>query len=110
MNLEQKVAELNKRNRLAEDGGGAKRRERQHREGKMSARERVEFLLDEGTFEETDKLVTHRCNDFGMPSRKFTAMDLLRATGALKGDWCMCLRRTSPCLAGRSRRRMQRRS
>ena len=32
----------------------------------MSARERMEFLLDEGTFEETDKLVTHRCNDFGM--------------------------------------------
>lgn len=49
MNLEQKVAELNRRNQLAEDGGGAKRRERQHKAGKMSARERIEFLLDEGT-------------------------------------------------------------
>jgi propionyl-CoA carboxylase beta chain len=70
MNLEQKVSELNKRNHLAEDGGGAKRRERQHKEGKMSARERIEFLLDEGTFEETDKLVTHRSNDFGMAEQK----------------------------------------
>src|ERR1700738_4708254 len=44
MKPEQKVAELKKRNQLAEDGGGAKRRERQHKEGKMSARERIEFL------------------------------------------------------------------
>ena len=51
MNLEQKVAELKRRNQLAEDGGGTKRRERQHKEGKLAARERVELLLDEGTFE-----------------------------------------------------------
>src|ERR1700690_4177662 len=70
MNIEQRIAELKKRNRLAEEGGGAKRRERQHKEGKMSARERIEFLLDENTFEETDKLVTHRCNDFGMAGQK----------------------------------------
>ena len=70
MNLERKVEELKRRNQLAEDGGGAKRRERQHKEGKMSARERIEFLLDEGTFEETDKLVTHRSTDFGMAEQK----------------------------------------
>src|SRR5271168_4891752 len=70
MNLEEKLAELKKRNHLAEDGGGAKRRERQHKEAKMSARERIEFLLDDGTFEETDKLVTHRCNDFGMAEQR----------------------------------------
>jgi propionyl-CoA carboxylase beta chain len=70
MNLEEKIAELKKRNQLAEAGGGEKRRERQHKEGKMSARERIEFLLDEGTFEETDKLVTHRCSDFGMAEQK----------------------------------------
>ncbi len=57
MNLEQKLQELKKRDRLAEEGGGTLRRERQHKEGKMNARERIEFLLDEGTFEETDKLV-----------------------------------------------------
>ena len=71
MNLEQKLEELKKRDRLAEEGGGEQRRERQHKEGKMSARERIEFLLDEGTFEETDKLVTHRCNDFGMDEQKY---------------------------------------
>src|SRR3981189_1957891 len=50
----------------AEAGGGAERQERQHKEGKLSARERIELLLDEGTFEEMDKLVRHRCRDFGM--------------------------------------------
>ena len=48
------------------DGGGHERRERQHREGKLSARERLELLLDQGSFEELDRLVTHRCHDFGM--------------------------------------------
>ena len=55
MNLEQKLAELKRRDVLAEEGGGKERRERQHKEGKMSARERIEFLLDEGAFEEFDK-------------------------------------------------------
>src|SRR5262249_3039499 len=66
MEIEQKFQELKRRNLAAEEGGGAQRRERQHRHGKMSARERIEFLLDEGTFEETDKFVTHRSQDFGM--------------------------------------------
>ena len=85
MDLEQKVAELKKRNQLAEDGGGAKRRERQHKEGKMSARERVEFLLDEGTFEETDKLVTHRCNDFGMAEQKIYGDGFITGYGRIEG-------------------------
>src|ERR1700685_4650093 len=62
--------ELERRNQLAEEGGGSERRERQHREGKLSARERIALLLDEGTFEETDKLVTHRCTDFGMAEKR----------------------------------------
>ena len=85
MNLEQKVAELTKRNQLAEDGGGAKRRERQHTEGKMSARERIEFLLDEGTFEETDKLVTHRSNDFGMAEQKIYGDGFVTGYGRIEG-------------------------
>ena len=85
MNLEEKVAELKKRNRLAEAGGGEKRRERQHKEGKMSARERVEFLLDDGTFEETDKLVTHRCNDFGMAEQKFYGDGFITGYGRIEG-------------------------
>jgi propionyl-CoA carboxylase beta chain len=85
MKLEDKIAELKKRDQLAEEGGGAKRQERQHNEGKMSARERIEFLLDEGTFEETDKLVTHRCNDFGMAEQKYYGDGFITGYGRVEG-------------------------
>jgi propionyl-CoA carboxylase beta chain len=85
MNLEEKAAELKRRNQLAEAGGGEQRRERQHKEGKMSARERIEFLLDDGTFEETDKLVTHRCNDFGMAEQKFYGDGFITGYGRIEG-------------------------
>src|SRR5881628_3123693 len=52
--------------RRAELGGGQDRLQRQHDAGKLTARERIELLFDPGTFEEVDKLVTHRCRDFGM--------------------------------------------
>src|SRR6266852_1792523 len=70
MDLEQKLQELKRRDRLAEDGGGKERRERQHKEGKMSARERIDFLLDECTFDETDRFVTHRASEFGLSEQK----------------------------------------
>src|SRR6516164_617116 len=85
MNLEQKVEELKRRNKLAEDGGGAKRRAQQHKQGKMSARERIDFLLDEGTFEETDKLVTHRCTDFGMEEQKVFGDGFITGYGRIEG-------------------------
>jgi propionyl-CoA carboxylase beta chain len=85
MKLEQKLAELKKRDALAEEGGGAERREKQHKEGRMSARERVEFLLDEGTLEETDKLITHRCTDFGMPEQKYYGDGFITGYGRIEG-------------------------
>ena len=85
MKHEQKIAELKRRNQLAEEGGGEKRRERQHEEGKMSARERIEFLLDDATFEETDKLVTHRCNDFGMAEQKYYGDGFITGYGRIEG-------------------------
>src|ERR1700716_1897208 len=85
MKLEEKIAELKRRDQLAEEGGGAQRRERQHKEGKMSARERIDFLLDEGTFEETDKLVTHRCNDFGMAEQKTYGDGFITGYGRIEG-------------------------
>jgi propionyl-CoA carboxylase beta chain len=85
MSLEEKLAELKKRDRLAEDGGGPQRREGQRKQGKMSARERIEFLLDEGTFEETDKLVTHRCNDFGMAEQKYYGDGFITGYGRIEG-------------------------
>ncbi len=85
MKLEEKIAELKKRDQMAQEGGGAQRRERQHKEGRMSARERIEFLLDEGTFEETDKLVTHRCNDFGMAEQKYFGDGFITGYGRVEG-------------------------
>ncbi len=85
MNLEQKLAELKRRDSLAESGGGEERRAREHKQGKMSARERIEFLLDEGTFEETDKLVTHRCTDFGMEQQKYFGDGFLTGYGRIEG-------------------------
>ena len=85
MNLEQKLAELKRRDSLAEAGGGEERRAREHKQGKMSARERIEFLLDEGTFEETDKLVTHRCTDFGMEEQTYFGDGFLTGYGRIEG-------------------------
>ena len=64
--IRERLEELRRRNESAESGGGAARVERQHKEGKLSARERVELLLDEGTFEELDRLITHRATDFDL--------------------------------------------
>src|ERR1700739_5020218 len=64
------LAELRRRNAEAEAGGGPERREREHKAGKLTARERIALLLDEGTFEELDKFVTHRCDDFGMQDQR----------------------------------------
>src|SRR5579875_2987020 len=61
-----RLEELRKRHARAEEGGGPERKARQHREGKLSARERIDLLLDEGSFEELDKLVRHRSYNFGM--------------------------------------------
>src|SRR3954463_10069459 len=88
MDLEQKLAELKRRDSLAEAGGGKERREKQHQAGKMSARERIEFLLDEGTFEETDKLVTHRCTDFGMEEQKVFGDGFVTGYGRIEGRLC----------------------
>jgi propionyl-CoA carboxylase beta chain len=71
--------------RRAEEGGGAERLERQHREGKLTARERVELLLDEGTFEELDKLVEHRCLDFGMAEQKVPGDGVVSGYGKVDG-------------------------
>src|SRR6476646_1854834 len=85
MDLEQKLKELKRRDQLADEGGGRERRERQHKEGKMSARERVEFLLDEGSFEETDRFVTHRTNEFGLSERKYYGDGFITGYGRIEG-------------------------
>src|ERR1700760_2270024 len=79
------LIELERRNRMAEEGGGPERRERQHREGKLSVRERIAMLLDEGTFEETDKFVTHRCTDFGMEQKRIPGDGFVTGFGRIDG-------------------------
>src|SRR5271155_5418245 len=85
MDLEKKLAELKRRDQQAEEGGGKERRERQHKEGKLAVRERVDLMLDEGTFEELDRFVTHRCQDFGMDSQRITGDGFVTGYGRIHG-------------------------
>jgi propionyl-CoA carboxylase beta chain len=80
-----KLAELAARHAIAEEGGGAARRERERKAGKLSARERVDLLLDEGTFEETDKFVTHRATDFGMDAQRVPGDGFITGYGRVQG-------------------------
>src|SRR5580692_1433261 len=80
-----KLEELRRRHAAAEAGGGPARREKQHKEGKLSARERVELLLDERTFEEMDKLVQHRCQDFGMDGQVVPGDGVVSGYGFING-------------------------
>ncbi|MBV9085717.1 MAG: acyl-CoA carboxylase subunit beta [Acidobacteriaceae bacterium] len=80
-----RLEELRRRHARAEEGGGPERTERQHREGKLSARERIEFLLDEGTFEELDKLVRHRCHNFGMEDTVIDGDGFVTGHGQIHG-------------------------
>src|ERR1700744_6279066 len=80
-----RLDELRRRNAAADEGGGPERRERQHREGKLAVRERIELLLDEGTFEEMDKLVQHRCQDFGMDEQVIPGDGLVTGFGLING-------------------------
>ena len=61
---------LHEKDVAAELGGGEKRIEKQHEKGKLTARERLMLLLDEGTFREYDRFVEHRCTNFGMEKQK----------------------------------------
>src|SRR3954447_7323079 len=79
------LEEVRERHARAEAGGGPERKERQHREGKLSARERVDLLLDEGTFEELDKLVRHRCRNFGMEENVVDGDGFVTGHGLIHG-------------------------
>lgn len=80
-------------------GGGAARIADQHRKGKLTARERLEVLLDPDSFQETGMFVEHRCNNFGMEDKNLQVMALLPDTEQLMADWCLFIVRISPFLA-----------
>src|SRR3954453_12337274 len=66
-------------------GGGADRIKKQHESGKLSARERIDLLLDAGSFVEMDPFVTHRCTDFGMEEQKFLGDGVITGYGLVDG-------------------------
>jgi propionyl-CoA carboxylase beta chain len=82
MNAYDKLPDLERR---AELGGGTDRLERQHAAGKLTARERIELLFDPGTFEEIDKLVMHRCRDFGMEQQIIPGDGVVAGHGLIAG-------------------------
>ncbi len=85
MDLNEKYHQLEEFNKKAELGGGKERVEKQHEAGKKTARERILQLLDPGTFNEIDKLVTHRNYDFGMQEKKVLGDGLISGYGKIGG-------------------------
>ena len=77
--------ELEKRRQEALLGGGQERIDKQHKDGKLTARERIDLLLDPGTFVELDRFVTHRCTDFGMENKKFWGDGVVTGYGKIEG-------------------------
>jgi propionyl-CoA carboxylase beta chain len=80
-----RMEELRRLSAEAEAGGGPERREREHKAGKLTARERIHLLLDEGTFEELDKFVRHRCVDFGMQEQRPPGDGFVTGFGRIDG-------------------------
>ena len=83
--MREKLELLDKRRAEAEKGGGAKRLKAQHDKGKLSARERLDLLLDEGTFVEFDRFVVHRSTDFGLDEQKIYGDGVVTGYGRIEG-------------------------
>src|SRR6188472_2310740 len=85
MTMRERVALLERRAAEAELGGGPERLEAQHRKGKLSARERLDLLLDEGSFVETDRFVVHRSHDFGLEEQRIYGDGVVTGYGRIEG-------------------------
>lgn len=90
MKTKDKIKHLQELNEQAQLGGGTKRITAQHDKGRLTARERIEYLLDTGTFRETDEFVTHRCTDFNMNATKIPGDGVVTGFGRINGRFvCM---------------------
>lgn len=85
MSIHEKLQRLEEMARAAEQGGGPERIEAQHERGKLSARERLDLLLDEGSFVELDRFVTHRSSDFGLADQKILGDGVVTGYGTIHG-------------------------
>ena len=83
--MDSKIKTLNDKIALAKLGGGQARIDKQHQKKKLTARERVMYLLDEGSFEEIGALVTHRTKEFGMANQKFYGDGVVTGYGTVNG-------------------------
>lgn len=81
----EKIQELISKREEARLGGGTKAIEKQHAKGKYTARERIKMLLDEGSFEELDMFVTHRCTNFGMDKKHYLGDGVVTGYGTIEG-------------------------
>ena len=85
MSIHDKLARLEELRRAAEEGGGIERLQTQHDRGKLSARERLDLLMDEGSFVEMDRFVTHRSSDFGLADKKILGDGVVTGYGTIHG-------------------------
>ena len=85
MTMREKLELLERRRAQSEQGGGAARLKTQHDKGKLSARERLDLLLDDGSFVEFDRFVTHRSSDFGLDAQKFYGDGVVTGYGRIEG-------------------------
>jgi propionyl-CoA carboxylase beta subunit len=85
MSVEERLQELLKIKDQAKQGGGAQRVEAQHQRGKLTARERLDILLDEDSFEELDSIMTHRSSEFGLDKQKYYGDAVVTGYGTIEG-------------------------
>ena len=85
MNREEIYSQFEELDKRASLGGGVDKIEKQHTMGKMTARERIELLLDKGTFNELDKFVNHRCTNFGMEKKQIPGDGMVTGYGKIDG-------------------------
>lgn len=95
MNREQIYSQFEELDKRASLGGGLDKIEKQHLAGKMTARERIEQLLDKGTFNELDKLVNHRCTNFGMEKKQIPGDGMVTGYGRITEGWSLSMPTTS---------------
>ena len=94
MNREEIYRQFEELDKRASLGGGVDKIEKQHASGRMTARERIDMLLDKGSFNELDKFVNHRCTNFGMEKKQIAGDGMVSGYGKIDGRlvFCLCLR------------------
>jgi len=105
-----KIERLKKLREESKKGGGEKRIQKQHEKGKLTARERIDLLLDKNSFEEIDAFVTHRSSAFGLEKQLIPGDGVVTGYGKKRGGRFICSARISPSLEAPCQKLMRKRS